>query len=56
MILWGADTLAWTEARFSEYVFAAWGRDESSLLRPLPAGREPLSAAGSPDSYDAISA
>jgi hypothetical protein len=31
LILWGADTLAWTEARFSEAVRDAWNRGRSSL-------------------------
>lgn len=31
LILWGTDTLAWTEARFSEHVREAWAAGRSSL-------------------------
>jgi hypothetical protein len=45
LVLWGADTLTWTEARFSEHVFAAWNAGRSSLRRPLPEA-EPLAPTG----------
>lgn len=35
LILWGVDTLGWTEGQFSEHVQSAWERGESSLLKPL---------------------
>jgi hypothetical protein len=35
LILWGTDTLAWTEAQFSEHVQTAWASGQSSLLKPL---------------------
>ena len=38
-ILWGARTLAYLDARWSEHVLSAWEREESSLLcAPLVAG------------------
>jgi hypothetical protein len=45
LVLWGADTLAWTESQFSEQVFSSWKAGRSSLRRPLPEGVT-LAAAG----------
>ena len=39
LILWGADTLAWTESQFSEHVRDCWARGESSLLKSLGLNR-----------------
>lgn len=35
LILWGVDTLNWTEGQFSSHVQSAWSRGASSLLVPL---------------------
>jgi hypothetical protein len=40
LILWGADTLAWTESAFSDHVQSRWSAKRTSLLR----GLEPASA------------
>lgn len=45
MVLWGADALAWTEARFSEHVQAAWAARRTSLLRGLLPAPAPTPAA-----------
>jgi hypothetical protein len=45
VVLWGADTLAWTEAKFSEHVFRAWRSGTTSLRRPLLAIDTPVEAA-----------
>lgn len=45
LILWGADTLAWTEARFSEHIFRAWRSGSTSLLRPLLSPDSPIDPA-----------
>jgi hypothetical protein len=44
LVLWGADTLAWTEAKFSEHVFRAWRSGSTSLRQPLPPIDPPVEA------------
>jgi hypothetical protein len=45
MVLWGADTLAWTESQFADHVQTCWESDRSSLLRPLAPSPAPDVAA-----------